>query len=238
LLDTRIATVSRLNQQAAIDLLLTEEYYSRVSDEMGKYSPLISTDEYQLLYQKRDILTLMAARPTDLYPELKQLILSIEAKMVQASTIESAEIVINTYPYQLTDEEKSIIIESIVTLGNFTIPVKCIYVPYADMSLELIRTAGWTALIMYNFTEWLELTFNKAGFDPNTCARLTGVPFYIPGLVKDKDVEYTEEERKLPNGRFMNKYEGMKMALAPFFNVEFLTTQTFSIYLPPEPKES
>lgn len=233
LLDTRLGTVSRLSEDAAIELLTNARYADRMSDDMGRLTDLITTDDYQAAYRQRDVDTLVVSRPTALSFMLAKIVSDLEQQMVAANPkVEAIEIDVNVYPYQLTAQENDDIAASIMARCATAAVVRTIYVPPRELTMEMIKVNEWVALIMYNFTDWAAEVIDRL---EKYNVHLPSVTCFIPLMLISEDNLPTEEEMTAPNGQKTDPFEALKGFLAEVIAIEYMPAWMYTIIdLPPE----
>lgn len=230
LLDTRIAAVSQLNQQAAIDLL-TPAYRQRISDDLGELTPLITTEEFKKKYALRNKETLMWARPT---PMLYFFCLTVNQNVELSQSnenIEEIEIDINTYPYDLNDEEKDEICACLLTYINYPVVVRTIFMPPYALTINEIKLRQWTSLYMYNFRDWAESII------PNMTEATPKIPsvfIVAPELLKTQKELPAVDDMKMPNGQQVSPHQAVRILLSPFISIRYAPVEHVSLAeLPP-----
>lgn len=232
LLDTRIATVSRVDADAAVTLI-SKPYLKRRSDEFSKLIPGFSDAAYQAAYATRDADTLARSRPTQSLEGLSKLVTQLETQLLDGDpTVSSVGVDINIYPYVLTDDECQGIANAVAHYcGQFS-AIRCVNIPYRDLTFQRIRQEDWSAIFLYNFKDWIAESFTNYG---NTQPMGTpAVTMFIPQLVVQLDDYNDEGNRRLPNGRFVDPFDATRVAFSAFVGIEFLPAEAFSIYMPPD----
>lgn len=222
LLDTRIATLSRINDKAAA-ALLRGDYRTRTTDNFEELcDKAIDNEEYQALYQKRDKETLMLARPTEMTFILKDLVEKLETQKIDAPFAERIVVELNLYPYsELTEEERH---SMTLTVGAFTSPetvVKYCYLSPEELTPGVIKR-NYDAVIHYGFNEWFKLHQEelKTVLTPS-------VVFFSPALYLDK--EPSEEEMQVEGLEGLTPFEILEMSMVERLKLELLEPKYFSI---------
>lgn len=194
ILDTRLATISRINQEAATRMLGNEAYYKRLSDEFWLIDPTITEQAYKDMYAARNWETLQAARPSGLLVELINVVQGLEKRiMVGDPEISKLNIDVNIYPYDLNEEEIAGILDSIKEYCGVDTTIAHVNIPYSKISTEHIRKANWAILYMYNFFEW------ESAYFPTLKEKPHGVPsvsLVVPDLIRSLSMLAELEKEK------------------------------------------
>jgi len=233
LLDTRIATVARINEEAAVALIKTPEYARRQSDELHTLTKLITKEQFDEGYRLRDWQTLAYSRPTEVLWLLGEMVRQSEQDMVAvAPKGSSIQVDINFYPYQLTEEEKRELILMVASYSGTFALVREVYIPLEDLSLSLINDHKWNAMFIYHGKEWLEQCFKKNYPDfPNKTPK--GVPqvrLFTPALYMCvDDVKKSMDALTLPNGNMVDTFDAVTAMHADLIGFEFLSPTTFTL---------
>jgi len=222
LLDTRIATIAKIDEQKALDLL-NQGYHERRSD----FFPGIDKTRFEEEYQKRDTSTLARAQCTNAVLFLKELVLTLTKQAVNTPFLSSVEVTINLHPYTLEES----VIKGLVTAVSFWIDslaiVKCASISNEDLTPNLI-SESFDILFMYEYASWLELQTKNFETKP-----IPSVNLYVPAIsftseLTEAIVQKVKEDTK------MHPLEATKFLLAPFINLEPLDAKLFSVLSPPK----
>lgn len=227
LLDTRIATIARLDPGIAADIV-GPRYFNRPTDQFHLLDNRIDDVAYQMAYASRDLDTMAIARPTAALDWLGKMVRDLEKQFEEgAPTVTSLAVDVNVYPYRLSDEEAAQVGMSIAYyIGKFT-SVNVINVPLAELSFAYIRAHRYTAVILYNFKEWIEASFKQYG-DKQPMG-VPAVTMFVPSLMADYTEYMDEKNRRLPDGRLLDPYEVTRETFAPFIGLEFTPSGLFSL---------
>lgn len=110
ILDVRYGVLSRLNQEAADELVVKPEYRGRCVDDFEKLTNgVIKNEDYKNLLNQNDPDTLFFSRMTDFLLELRMDVKGGLVKVDRGVQEMSFEFDINVWPYKLEDGEKEII---------------------------------------------------------------------------------------------------------------------------------
>lgn len=221
LLDTRLALFLDLDQVAARSWLETS-YRMRYSDEFWKISQVVTKEEVQKAWSKRDVTLLRKAIRTQV-PELIQTIISsIDWGLQCAGEDNYVELTINTAPYELTNEERTKMRELFEYVFPMVRTVKIVHVPIWALSP---RSLGETydLVMFYNFMEWFR-TFSERMDD----FELGNIHVIAPKIFANLPDEGTEQWKSLAQE---NVFDFLTGRLWGRCQLSFETIDTFSIAL-------
>ena len=153
LLDTRLATLSILDPQAAIDCLKDERYFSRIIDDFSEICG-IDRERFKEAYARRDTQTLEASTMTEMPFILAELTMKLELDVIDTPFASEVVVEINCHPYALDDEEKAIIAKAVgLRCGDLT-RVVCVDLPLEDLTPQHV-VQRYSGLILYNYRDWM-----------------------------------------------------------------------------------
>lgn len=224
LLDTRLATISKIDQDAAVALLKSPEYYSRLIDDFEPWTG-ITKETFRAEYAKRNVDTLARSRITNVPFLLKELIEKMEEMSSETPFVEDLSVVINTFPYDLTEEEQNVLISAVMARSGIETPVVVDYIPPAQLTPYYVKV-NFSGMIIYNFHDWMK--HHLEAFHTVQSPTMTVI---TPALFRDeipKPEEYLSEGIN-PNG---NPFQLAEVAMASMFSLSLVKVEVFSIFLP------
>lgn len=156
LLDTRYGVlVEAIGDK--VEYVLANGYHSRLRDEF-RYGPnpedIITRKQFEELYKKRNVSHLKKTILTGMVKLLIDFVQKAKQAM-GAGDIDSSSIVLNTYPYDLTPEEKNAFKEALRGCVNPAFNYKLCHLSPAELTPALCRSE-YSYMIMYDAGEWLE----------------------------------------------------------------------------------
>lgn len=106
LLDTRQGTLDVLLQASkeTFDNVYASSYTKRILDKFDRVPFGITMDRYRDAFERRDINTIIKARPTPLLRNLFKVVVDAEGLSGKPIQVQSLEITVLTYPYDLPDD--------------------------------------------------------------------------------------------------------------------------------------
>lgn len=185
LLDTRLGTLFRINKKNTINLIMNN-YNQRFIDVFPGYD----TNEYNELYAKRDRKTLLVSPSTPLIFFIEKYVDSLIDKIYTTPIIDIPKLVINTYPYNLTDREINIIISGIAAVSAKKIEITTIRKEIKELT-PVVLNNNYIIVFMYEYRLWLEHYSENEVLNMVTCPDVT---MYGPQLVYDENIQSTELE--------------------------------------------
>jgi len=223
LLDTRIGTLSLLDDKAAA-ALLSEKYTHRVSDNWEFLTDGAVTNEaFNQRYQQRDKDVLKASRPVNLITFLPKLLNDLEKQALSEPITKDLTLRINTYPYKLTVMERRIITECIYEqyTSAYT-KVDVVDIAPDKLTPRYLREEV-AMVIMYDFNRWLTLHIDQLAANP-----LPDTHMVIPAL------DYTlDNHRKVFHGGnsplFVYPHLALEFILSEFIGLVIRPVKDFSL---------
>ena len=228
ILDTRTGVLFEINPEEAIQIL-QKGWTSRTSDELEPFSDIITTEMFNEAYENRSKFTLATSRPTNvlkrLAPELRKLIIS-SAKT--NSRLDDYCLVINLYPYNLTDAEAKDIQAAIAeTLGEHT-PVRVTnYLP-SSTTLSNLQLREFTDYITYDIQGWIEREFGGV-VKTEDFISVPEIAIWGPSLAKKTDAHQTLINTEPGLSEKDDPWEFLKITFGPFVNLNWMEVSDFSL---------
>jgi hypothetical protein len=227
LLDTRLGTMACIDPAAAADLLVNG-YDTRMSDEFEKFTTRVTAATFKEAYQNREIHSLMFAIPTEMNASMLDIIMQLEhAKLGGSPEVESIHLEVNYWPYKLepweVEQFAAIINTQIGTMTN----LKMVNVSPSELTLEYLLYKAYTAIIIYNFQDWLDAQFGSLTEPPKTL--LPGISLIVPQLSSHGEAKLREGfEIRNSKGQNSNPFEIVRYALASIIGVTYFSSRHFS----------
>lgn len=217
ILDTRLGLISILDEDLAIDLLKNrkDKYYNRKVEKFGKWT----TDEWLEHYRNRSKRVLRESVPTNLIRLATGYMAIAELEQSGSPVPQTPRLLVNTFPYELMEEERDLILKALVAATKGTINLELTYRSYADISPLWLRT-NVAVYATYNFREWLETQSMTDAFSRHSCPDTV---ILAPAIVHDESLEDDNEI-----------FATMTKTFRMLFSVEFIPVEEFSIAVPEE----
>ena len=229
LLDTRLAVVSSMNEQAAVKLVQSEEYFNRQSDDFSAITG-IPHEEYLAAYQARNVGHLVRSIKTRIPLLLSELMSKLEMQEESTPWRENTDLEVNVWPYvDLTPQEhEALMLAVMVHAGIQTMPRVVCFDP-KELTPERLKHQ-YSGLIMYNLREWLQ--HHVQGF---IRCRSPQVAVLAPGLFNGRVVDIRDvapaEFLQDPDFRLdLTPLRLTEIACAEYFGLDYLDPSHFSIW--------
>lgn len=228
LLDTRTGVLFEIDEVEAVNIL-KKGWRERTSDTLDLYSDVITTKQYKEAYEQRSKYTLSVSRPTNILkiiaPEVLKMVL---AAGTPNSSQEDFCLVVNVYPYVLTDDEAYMVQKSIEDTIGAEVPVRITsYLPDSTR-LTYLEMRGFTDYVTYDMSGWLKREFNditKAEeFVSAPSVSIWGPAFLIENNALTKALE---DEPNLSSKD--DPWQFLKVTFAPFVNLNWIKPEAISL---------
>lgn len=160
LLDVRQGVLSRLVQDPAAlaDYVASDAYNFR---EVDDFSTLVNMQQYKALNQLRTKDIIKYSTITYLFSILKKRILEIDKRNIAVAETKRLEVLVNIYPFQLTQEEQTGIIDALFIKLGTEVYIRTIYLDTKDISPSFIRDNDIIELFIYDTSAWLDAQLNN-----------------------------------------------------------------------------
>lgn len=224
LLDTRLAVLSSLNQEGAVKALESPEYYTRQIDDFEALTG-VTRAQFKEAYAKRDVEILKRSVMTVAPLMLNELIGRLEQDEAESPYVDSVEVAVNVWPYQLDDEELDGLNKSIMAYCGVETPVRMVNFHPMELAPAMIRTQ-FTGMIMYNFRDWFE--YHKDAF---ATSKAPGLIILAPALWGEK-IPAPEEYLAEGINPEISPFLLAEMALIDCFQLQLVQPAIFSIRHP------
>lgn len=226
LLDTRLAVVSSIDQQAAAKLVTSEEYFTRDTDDFSAITG-IPHERYLEEWSKRNVSHLARSIKTHIPLLLNELIHKLEVQEEQTPFRQNTDIELNVWPYVdlLPVEREQLCLAIMVHAGIQTIPRVTCFNP-KELTPRRIKQ-GYSGLIMYNLRDWLQHhleAFEKIG--------APDVAVLAPALYNGERPDLASLAHDPDLRTDVSPFSVTEVACAPWFQLNYLDVRHFSIWRP------
>lgn len=225
LLDTRLALLFQMCPDK-IAGLLDSGYIDRDQDVF----PDVDMKQFKKLYRRRDKSLLKNAVVTP----VKRLMLEF-ATETQHNSISTPfkmlpKLVINSYPYVLSDEEAGVIITAVIASTYEKADVSMVYIPMEEITPSYVKQ-NLSLLVMYDHQAWLEHHASAGNFTNVICPEvgMMGPALYQHSQPTAKDHAKAKELGTTLHGAF-------EKTAAPFIALKVMPTRCFSVALGIKPE--
>lgn len=212
ILDTRLATLFKLDKKLAIDILTNneagEKYFTRHTDRFGNLSPEV----FNRFYQKRDNNTILEPIPTMIMPILHSYVGSI----IENEAGKIVVIHLNTYPYDLNKKDTDKIVRAIMAIFNNLVDVEIINKPESEITVKFIHE-NIGLMVMYNGLKWVEFNMSNRNL---LSLNLPDVTMLVPKLFNNNIFAKSSID---------DVFKDYEKTVQPFIQLLFLSPRVFSV---------
>lgn len=220
LLDTRIGTLMTHFGESCVYETLKQNYHEREFDVF----PGVSYEAFQEVYQVRDRRVLKNSIRTIIYSVIHDFIKGTFDNSIHSPFVFVPKIIVNTWPYNLVDEEKNLIRNLVVSLTKQISDVEIVTLPYDEITPVWIKKQEISMLVMYDYHLWLEAQSKNGQFKKHACP---DIGLLTPAIYKKAAL--TDEDRQIHESLSMPPFQYLSMELQPFVRTMFLPPMLFSL---------
>jgi hypothetical protein len=175
LFDTRLAVLYQSNPEGLAKVLPT--YTKRTSDVFDGY-PDFATD-----YQNRTKSILTDAYVTLVLRFIEEFVYIKVDMAISGPELIEPEIVINSYPYVLTDSEAETIIGAVVAATHERCSVRMVHMPLEDITPRFLKE-NVDILVMYEYLDWIDIHAANGNWGKQT---VMDVALIVPAISFRRD---------------------------------------------------
>jgi len=220
LLDTRLGTIARLNEDAAVKTLQSG-YHTRVADQFEH----VDMDEYKALYAQRDGDTLSKSMLSGAVPFLRDIAEALALQARSRPYHNGGKLIVNTHPYTstLSTSELDEIGRAIAARMDGHAPVELV-----DISPESLTPYhckhNFAMMMVYDFGAWMEM--HSSAF---RTTRLPEVTLYSPRIYHEIP---REDELQKVTQEIMHPVAATEQLAAPIIALKLIDVKNFSVITP------
>lgn len=222
LLDTRLATVARLNADQAAALIETT-YRERVNDDFRRLIDGFDQEAFRSLYRERgeDTLTLQMARPTGFVVALAMICNSLQKQMIETPLVDSITVEINTWPYTFTEDEKEALVESISTYTSIDTKVRATRLSPQQITPALLKE-HYAAYALYELDHWLCTHIDELKQVKIPTVTMFAPALYVGDPPDDDDITVTGQGP-------INPFGALELSLSEYVTLSMVTPEYVSL---------
>lgn len=162
LLDTRISLLAELDDSKFKDVI--KMYHNRDIDEF----PYYSFDKFKELYDNRDKSILKNAIVTPIMSLITEFVDKTLLQIINSPFHYQPKIIINIYPYKLSDDEITNIISLIINKTKLRATVEVIDKSIKELTVGYVKD-NLSVMVMYKYYEWIEYHCSIKAFKSISC---------------------------------------------------------------------
>lgn len=224
LLDTRLTTLLEYYGADVVERVLAKNYHKRWVDKFLD----IDYQEFQNHYQNRDKRVLKSAIRTPLTRLVQEFVLGTIANSTNTPFHNQPKVIVNIYPYELTESEIRVIRDTIITLTKSNADVEIISKSPAELTPRYLSTET-SLMVMYDIQLWLEAHSENGNFKKQACPDMG---LFTPMMFKKYPI--SNEDKKIIKSMDAPLFEYLAKSIAPFAKVLFLPVEKFSVCIKPD----
>lgn len=217
LLDTRLGTLATLKDEYAVNAL-HNGYTTRDRDEF----PDVPYEVFKLAYEKRDADTLAMSTFTNVFTFLLSCLKSSFEEAVTNPNARPIQIQVNTYPYDLEEDEKAAISIAVSRRLKQMADVSVVCVSDAFLTPKYCKDT-FAIMVRYDYQSWLKIHHGSHAFEKD---KMPGVSIVAPAIYQTRPNEQEMEELKSMN---IHPFTATEFTMAPFFQLKLLEIDVFCI---------
>lgn len=154
ILDTRLATLAKINPEAAVKTANDLRYYDRLIDDFVEVCG-VTKEEFREAYKNRDVEVLQNSVMTEIILILNELTLKLEMEANDTPFVSNVIVELNVFPYQLDEDDRLAIAEAVMMRCGHSTEVKCVFYHPKEMTPQAIKNR-YSGMFIYNFRDWME----------------------------------------------------------------------------------
>ena len=157
LLDTMLGSVAVIDKRLIPPLMLNN-YLGRLHNNLHDLNGDINPDKLKEVYLNRDVNTLKLSGRSFLFDILAPLLYQNSLVDSDHPAYTDYKIVINTYPYKLTNSQKKEFFLCFRYLLKFE-NIKQVYIPFESLTFDYLK--NYNRVFLYDFNEWIGMVLNE-----------------------------------------------------------------------------
>lgn len=178
LFDTRMATIHQFGLEA-VEKTYKGGYCDRISDEFDG----VDTDKFNEAYRNRNIETLKQAMITPVVEVILQFAKQTLVALVSSPFRRQPKVIINIYPYKLSDEAVVSIITGMRIATERLMDIEVINMSPEELTPEYVK-ANFILMAMYDSIGWLDIHSKNQNLVKTQCPQVTLI---APELFRSKE---------------------------------------------------
>lgn len=216
LLDTRLATLAKINEDLAIGVL-NKGYRTRTIDSF----PGVSAEEFKKAYAKRDVDTLVMAVATNAFVLLQSCIKGSIENIVVGGPGQPISFEINYHPYDLESDEIEMIKHAIESRTMDIVDVTMVKIDNMFLTPTYCKE-NYALMIRYDYVEWIEMHQEELAKKPMPAVGLIAPALYHLKVPSDEEMADFKRNNIEP-------FQSTEIALAPAIGLRLIKADVFSL---------
>ena len=217
ILDTRLGTLSKISDDAALAVLYSGTYHTREDDKFKDIDP----EQYAELYKNRDVETLKRSYVTDALAMIGRLADVLSEQASARPYHDGCAIVVNTYPYKLDPAELEEFRNVISVWMKNRASVRMICASPEELNPFHCKH-NYTIMVVYEYQQWMEI--HSEAFKT---VRLPEVVMMAPAIYFNKTP--TKEELEETIKEAAHPMHALELLASPFVELKLINVSHFSV---------
>lgn len=216
LLDTRLGLLAQHKGVVAEQVVQNRQYHERQRDEF----PGVSFEQFKALVKQRNVETLKLSVLTNIFEFLHLVVMSRLQECNEHNEVFSMEVVVNTYPYDLSSAESDAIVQIVAAKLAETVTVKAVRHADGFLTPKYCKD-NFQVMVRYWWEEWLACQMKNFEI-----AAMPQVTVFVPALYEKLP---THEDLQECERMQVKPFQASEKALAPLFALRIIDARLFSI---------
>jgi len=214
--DTRLSVLYSISPDLA-EQAIKSGYLNRVSN---KY-PDISVETFNERYKVRTKADLKNALVTPIIKIISDFAYTTISNSISGPIKERPVIILNTYPYVLSEDEKKLFINLLFTITKTYAEIEIINFSPDDITPKYLKD-NINLVVMYSGLDWLDLHASKDHFKKTICPDI--------GLISPATLDYYPSDTKLVELTKLGVelFEGIEKTASPLIALSLINVSNFS----------
>lgn len=222
-----MGTIQKLNPTWAKKLVATD-FRRRITDDFDRFVPEINMAQYKASYDKRDWETLANSLPTELCEDLNRVLDEILFDRTRLNPGFTTEIHINTYPYDLYDNEVVDIIDSIREISRTIFFIKAVNIPPYTVTLKTIKDNNWKAMFVYDCNLYLNSMLTQEAVSLGKI-RCNDTFLHAPQIALNYEELKNVVIQSELEGKKFDPFIHLTLVTSPFIALEYVSSEYYSL---------
>lgn len=217
LLDTRLAILFGLGENFA-KRAIDNGYYDRLIDDF----PNVPFEEFVQLYKNREKNVLRNAMLTKVVFLMREFVMATTHQILTSPFHMKPAIIVNTYPYEFSNEEAEVLISVVVSMTSGMADVELVRMSPEQITPAYVKK-HLSLVVMYEYPEWLELHAENENFKKVTCPEVTLIG---PALFFKRP---TKKELEETHRTGINPFKAVEEMVSPIIGLRLIDAENFSL---------
>lgn len=224
IMDTRLGTISQIDDAAAIKCFESEEYYFRLKDDFTDICG-IGMAQFREAYANRNLDTIKRSVVCPTAFILKEMIISLELAQAQHPLAGVPAVDLNIWPYQLDQQTQQFLAAAVGNYAGMESPIRCVSFSPEQLSFKLMKE-HYGAYLVYGFRDWVKYPLESKEFEKTTIPRVSVV---APALF-ETDLPTPSEYEQQGLNPDIDPIEMTEVMFRPMVGLDMAPAFMFSIY--------